>query len=536
MLIALSLLFAQATVPGPTILPGASQEFHESALAVQELLDKEDFQGAQVALNVLPKRALTIHWDDSEVPAEGRGALEEARDRAVLSWMRYVPDVKIDFGPKDKAALVISFEDKLPDDPATGMPAGAVHLFSGEPNGFRLETVIALNRGRPAQAALPPDVHNEVVYAIGAYLGLAKTPFFGSAMGRNDLAFQRYAAVAPIEGLIARQNLQAIDLMQKAIDKKTRMIPSKPTAVYEPPVFEAGPVAQGTILPFSIQIANNGRGPLHYLVQPDCGCLTAQGGPPIDEGTAGIIRAQIDTTEFVGDLRKRLIVLSNDPEQPYREIQVNVKVTPYFRLISPEGPVMVMPDGGGTREVYLVLSEGAKLTPQEVRLDGLEGAVKYEKWEGMLADPEMGEEKPLPRKGYKFTIRLEDKVPPGRGSATLSIRTDNERFPMLRYFMMAQKGIVALPDQLYLGEIKRAPQTFHFMVSRPNSDFKITKVESTSPHFTFRHEPVRGQWEHRIFVQFDGKYDFGQLGDTIRIHTDDPKQPVIEVPVSAVVR
>ena len=102
--------------------------------------------------------------------------------------------------------------------------------------------------------------------------------------------------------------------------------------------------------------------------------------------------------------------------------------------------------------------------------------------------------------------------------------------------MFAQKGIVALPDQVYLGEISGSAKRASFLVSRPGRDFAITKITSDSTRFKASSEAVRGKWEHKVTVEFDGKATQGPLNANIVVHTDDPKQPQITVPIKAFIR
>ncbi|MFN8221197.1 MAG: hypothetical protein U0S12_13830 [Fimbriimonadales bacterium] len=158
-----------------------------------------------------------------------------------------------------------------------------------------------------------------------------------------------------------------------------------------------------------------------------------------------------------------------------------------------------------------------------------------EPWKGELADPELQEPATM-REGICFAIKLPKNAMNGRVPGTLVAETDDARFPIMRKTFYVQKGIVALPDLLYMGNIPREPRRLNLLLSRPERDFEITKIESEHPNFTAIAKAVRGKWEYRVSVDFDGKADFGTIDTRLNIYTNDPRQPIIHVPIRAVVR
>ena len=275
--------------------------------------------------------------------------------------------------------------------------------------------------------------------------------------------------------------------------------------------------------------------PLSLARRTDCACLTTTQSATLKPGDTALLPASIDTKEFVGVLNKRLIVFSNDPDFPVKEVPVTVTVQPRFRLLSKSGPVLVANEGPVVYEVFLVLNPGAQVQPDRVRLNGLPGKVTMEKWTGWIADPELGEPE-RERSGYRIRAELEGSLPPGRSLATVLIDTNSTLFPTLYHNFAAQKGIVAMPDQVYLGEIAPAPRRVSFLVSRPGAPFKIVKITSNSPTLKFEHVAQREGWEHVVTAQFDGKAPFGNFEALITVETDDPKQAKVVVPMRAVVR
>ncbi|MCB8931866.1 MAG: DUF1573 domain-containing protein [Fimbriimonadaceae bacterium] len=527
-------LIAATLTQVPVVQPGASTEFHRACLAVEEALAAGDVPAARAAAASLPRRVIKLEFDASTIPEARRKEFEEVRDRVMSVWQRGITGVSITAGAP--ADIRVRFVKSLPPAAGSPLPAGAAHLFSAAPDQPRLEAVIALERGNPARATEAADVHNELGYAIGAYFGLAADPLqFGAFMGRSDLPTFRLNAPSIVEYRKARANLELCETLRKLVLKGEKIQAAHPQIWIDAPVLPQEPAIQGEPIRFNVQITNRGDAPLSIELRPDCGCLSATPAAVLEAGDTRLMQAMIDTTEFVGPLHKRLIVYSNDPDFPVKEIPINVRVTPRYRLLAPGGPVVIASQDGAEFQVFLALDEKANFKPTGVRLNGMPGEVAQTPWSGKLADPELGEPA-TQRSGYRYDVKLEGTLAPGRSNGTLIIDTDSDRFPTLYYSFSAQKGIVALPDELYFGEIPKAPRRGSFLVSRPGQGFKVLKITSPSSNLFFEHTAVRDDWEYLVTVQFDGKVPFGNYTTTLIVETNDPKQPKLIVPVRAVVR
>jgi len=119
---------------------------------------------------------------------------------------------------------------------------------------------------------------------------------------------------------------------------------------------------------------------------------------------------------------------------------------------------------------------------------------------------------------------------------TVNVITDDPVWKELRHTLYVQRGIVALPSSLYMGELGKDPARGWFLVTRPRSPFKILGVESSSPFLKAFVENIDGGFEYRVNVVYDGRGDFGDFRATLTLVTDDKKQPRVEVPIRAVIR
>lgn len=518
---------------GPTRQAGSSAEFYRLCYAVEQKLEQGDFAAADKAARMLPRAMVSFSWDDAKVPAMRRAEFQMARDQALAAWTR--SNIGIEFKEERHADIKFSFVDELPPNADSNVPAGAVHFYSESPEEPRVEAVIALKRGLAKDETELLDVFQEVAYAVASYFGIHRNPVAGSFAFRSEEPVRFQAAGAAFEFMLARRNIEISETLRKAVVDKKRLTPTRPEIRIEPGEIALDPVVQGDKVTFSIQISNVGSAPLLLRVRPDCGCLAGKVPSSIPPGGSGIIEGSIDTTEFVGPLRKRFFVYSNDPDQALRQVPITVSVKPLFRLLSRDGNAITIPKGKiKTVQVFLSLAPDANMKVLDARVEGRPAAMAWDEWMGDAADPEMGESERT-RRGYQFRLTFDDKGPPGRSSTMLVIETDNPKHPVLRYPISSQLGIVAVPEEVYFGEIQRMARRARLTLIQPGTPFRITKVESSSPRMTVTAGSESSD-EHRLTVELDGNMDYGQFNAILTIFTDDPDMPQVVVPVRAVVR
>lgn len=532
--LALAGSFVQGKPLGPTVPPGANPSFVRACLNVQEALAAGDFARAAERSRALPSARPVVRLDLASVAADRRREIGEALTRATEAWRPFVRSLETE--RTGRADLVIAFADALPPAAPGGDPAGAAHIFSENPQDARLETVIALRRGPNRATATSAEIQAEMQYALGAYYGLAWLPLKGSSMGRTDLSGLGRATVLPVEGGIARRLLECAEEHRRLVSQKLSVEPARPRAVLDPLKWTGPPVRQGDDVTFSIQIDNQGNAPLSVLILPDCSCLSPKQVNPIPPGGSAISTVKVDTIDFLGDLQKRMEILTNDVDFPNRSFDFRLRVEPLYKIIAPTGPGFVAkPDGTTEFDAFLVMDESVKLKPSNPRVDGIAGTVTVTPWEGVIADPETGEAA-RPRRGYRLRVKIGSLIPPGRPTAAIVLDTDHPVFKRMQYGFTVQKGIVALPETVYLGEVGKAPTDFWFLVSRPGRPFKVLSATTANKSLSLRLTALRDGTEYRINGTVASGLLPGRFEAVVVIKTDDPRQPTIRVLVQAIVR
>jgi hypothetical protein len=370
-----------------------------------------------------------------------------------------------------------------------------------------------------------------VSFVVGSYLGLSEVPQFGPAMSRTDQSTLARTGISSVEAFTAAKNIELAQTLRELVKARRPIKSARPRVTVDTEAIDLGTVVQGSIVPARLKISNTGDAPLQFLLQPDCGCIRATPMGRLAPGESKVLEADFNSTDFAGPLRKRINVFTNDPSKPSIVVPVTTTVKPAYRFVRPEGSVLVTEGRQGTATVYLFFPEGSDVRPVSAQTSGLRSTVTQEEWTGELADPELGEGA-LPRKGYRYTIALNDAIPPGRAGTTLAVRTTHPQFPVIRYNLMVQRGIVSLPIRVHLGQVGKTAKTVPFLLTRPGKPFRILGIESGVPYLTAAHVATKGEEEYRIRVTYTGEAPPGDLETPLKIRTDDPLQPVVEVYVT----
>lgn len=532
MLSTVLLAFSIQASLGPSLPAGANPDAHRAFNLVTEELSAGRFEAAKAKTALLPTFNVTFAWDDKNVPAASRPELIALRTEAFKLLTNRLPGLSIK--PSAKPAIKFSFGDSLAPDPNSGLPRGIALFYSENPAEPRLEVVIGLNRGNPLEKSNHHSIHNEILFAVGSYLGMSQGVFPGTIMGRSDLQMQFRSVVDGTElgGFKAIQ--EATQRIETAIAKKERLTPAKPKANFHPTVVERGPVIQGTPIEFSVQVNNVGNAPLQFRVVPDCGCVTAKSAPVIAGGTSMAVPIHVDTSEINGELNKHLILISNDVDQPVQRFPIRIKTNPRYRFLSNEPSVLIVEDGV-TSDLFLTYPEEKPIEITGIEVSGNPGTATFEPWKGEMADPALNEES-KPRLGYRIKLQLGAPPVNGRVAAMVVVKTTDPKFPVLRHTLFTQKGIAVMPASVFYGDLGKAVREASFMVNRPNKPFKILKIESDSSFVDATATPVGDGSEYKVTCRYNGKAPLGDYRAMLTIHTDDPKQPKIRVGVMGTVK
>lgn len=527
--IVFALLARQATVPQvapPIISAGATPEFAKAALAVEADLVAGDIPAARKALLGLPTRTPKISLTEQGLlPAHLRDSLPASLRAAAGSWSRYIRGFTAE-AISSTADLTLAFASVLPDGPES------LPIPTQIDGGIPFRATIGVGRGKPARDISVAQLNVEMAYAIGRYLGVGDNPFPGTAMFRNPNPIGASYWPGPLEAKLAAYNLALAERLRAGVEAGKPIGLTASSLELRKPSLELGEVKQGTVIHSNIELKNNGDGPMEYMIKPDCSCFEVSPPGKLEAHKSVNLRVLVDTSTYIGQHDKVLLLLTNDPFKSSVQIPVSFRSRPAYRLYRPLGENFVVPAGGGGYDVYLVNGPGEDWHPKAARLKDVEGKVTWSAWSGPLADPDMNEGA-LPRQGWRFRIQLPAGMPAGRVNGSLQVDTDSTKTGTIEYAFTAQKGIVALGGTAYFPNVVKGATT-SFLISRPNQPFKIKSIDG-GPFKATWHDNRSG-WEYAIELEYPGGAAPGDFLIPIRIHTDDAQQPIVEALVSGIIK
>ena len=246
--------------------------------------------------------------------------------------------------------------------------------------------------------------------------------------------------------------------------------------------------------------------------------------PPKGEGE---IKVTYSAGKRKGKQSKSIQVVSNDPVHPTLSLKVEGEVKEAV-VCTPNRVNFgnVIQGESATRQVVVTPGEGEKAKVKNVSINNEHLTATFKK------SKEQG--------GYAVDVALSPEAPRGRINAQLNIETDNENAKLVTINVMATVtgDIVATPERLTL-IIQKGEENTGSVLSIEKvrgEDLQITKVESRPDYITTNLETVTEGKLYKIAVNSTAEAAIGRGDGSVVIHTNDPQEPRVEVPLSITVR
>lgn len=518
-----------------TVPLGTSSEVYHLMLDIKNAIQAKDFGTAEKKAKLLPKETVTYYVNTKNLDPNQKEEFPSLIRAAADNWEKAMSrEVFLSESKSENADMVVSFEPVLAKAPNSDLVAGATWFFAAEPTTPYLETVIGLKRGAKLEKAVGRDVFNEAVFSFGRFFGLAPNPLYGTAMGRYDGKYQRPMEISTIETASVRKILALSHNIRQAIKDKAIIDIGQPTIHIDKKSLEFDSVFQGSEGKAQILITNNGNMPLELGAKGDCGCINGYVQPSLAPGQSTFLTGVFTTSELSGDVHHNIVIRTNDPDSPSIIIPCSIKVKPRAEFIYPSSSTIYMDGSEKSFTFYMNSTEPKLLQIVDSSVLGGNLALKSELFEGDVDDYlTPGKKKHV--RGYKMTLDT-TKYPVealfGRAMAMVSIKTDNPILPFVRASLYLQKGIVMQPENLYLGTPTGETEG-GVIVTRPGRPFEVKGVSSDSPFLKADFEKVEGAngCEYFIKVVYNGKAPAHRVKGVISVSTNDPKQPMLRIPV-----
>ena len=308
---------------------------------------------------------------------------------------------------------------------------------------------------------------------------------------------------------------------------------SQPKAVVAEPVYDAGKVNKGEEVVHDFVIRNEGTAPLEIIeVRPACGCTVADYDATIAPGASGKVHAVIDTTDFAGGISKGMTVLTNDPDNPRIVLTIKTLVEPaifirpgYARFIQAQSSE----PGVVEQLIFTADFEDLKITEVKSPYPFLDVDLR----------PAAEEERMDTGKGAQYVVTLTldyDAAPVGALAEYVRLTTNHPKqeevsIPISGF---VRPMVVLTPDTADFGRIALDDPTKATVILK-NYGFQAIDLslmpESVPPGVDVEVAAVEEGRVYNVNITLGPELPEGAFDGVIRLKTDHPKKPVIEIPL-----
>jgi hypothetical protein len=264
--------------------------------------------------------------------------------------------------------------------------------------------------------------------------------------------------------------------------------------------------------------------------------MTSRVKPTIAPGATGEVVLEWNTAELTGVVEAEAVVHTNDPTTPKTILRLTGRVRAPVDL-QPFGAIFLsaFPDEDAQAVLRLVNNEEPALAV--TRVDP--GAAFFQ------ASVDAVE----PGRVYEVHVRAAPGLPPGRYDGTLTLETTNAeaRVVTIPVHLFLKADLYASPDRVDFGEVSRdriAPEHGFLaslyqtiLLKKRAGRFRILTITSDVKALSIDRSPSDASGAFRLDIGLaPARLEPGPLSGTVRIRTDDPHHPEIELPVRGTIR
>lgn len=310
-------------------------------------------------------------------------------------------------------------------------------------------------------------------------------------------------------------------------------VAAKPTVSLAEPVKDFAIIAKGDKIDHSFAIRNEGDEPLEISdVRPACGCTVADFDKIIAPGKVGYVKAVLDTSTFDGPIAKSIAVFTNDAENPKLQLVIKAEVRPFIGV-----------DPGYARFNYVQGEKTGSVTQSLWAPDGTDFSVVGVKvpydhldvtFHEASADERVGEVK---GKQWRVEIGIKGDAPVGALRDYVELQVDHPRQKVVK---IAVSGFVRprqhlTPQVLDFGDLESdaLPSERAFtLVNFITEGIELTEIETGVEGIEYEITSNEDDGHRfQVTLRATSTLPKGAFASTVRIHTTDASNPVIEVPL-----
>jgi hypothetical protein len=251
-------------------------------------------------------------------------------------------------------------------------------------------------------------------------------------------------------------------------------------------------------------------------------------GKEIPPGGEGEIKASFNIGQRRGKQTQTVYVHSNDLDEPLVKLILTGRVKAYI-VISPDQIYFgsVKKGEGAIKRINIFEGE------ERIRISKIESTSKHLFTEvfSTLYDK---------RPGYEVIVALSPNAPLSLLNEKIIIYTDSKRRPAIEIPVTGEiKGPISIyPNSFLFGFVKKGKSIFRkvTLLGDNQENWKILKIENYLNLISTKIKSIEEGKKYEIMATLSQDVLPGTIKGNIKIHTNNPDQPVIEVPVYGLIR
>lgn len=313
-----------------------------------------------------------------------------------------------------------------------------------------------------------------------------------------------------------------------------------PRAEVPEPLKDFGEVPKGQRLEHDYEIRNTGDEDLEITrVVPACGCTVAEYDEVIAPGETGKVHAEINTAVLGERSKRQITVYTNDPERPVVQLAFDALPVPLLDIFP----------GYARYRTVRGEDEPALLKQWVYALDGTDFAVTDVESPSPYLDVSFhkaGEDEQSPKVrerapgSVQWVVEMQldyNAAPLGAIAQEVVVHTSH---PVAKEIVIPVSGFVrpgmwATPHEVDLGEVEAGePVRFSVVVKNYLTEpVEITGVELDGKKVESTVTEVEEGREFTVWITVEPETAGAPLSGKVRILTNSPKKPAVEVPLRA---
>jgi Protein of unknown function (DUF1573) len=296
--------------------------------------------------------------------------------------------------------------------------------------------------------------------------------------------------------------------------------------------FDFGSVPQGQAVTARFALENSGDEPLLVeRMEFSVPAMVARVKQRLEPGETTTVEVTWNTDKLRREVEGSLTLYLNDPALPQLVLRLSGAVVPTIEFLP--RPAFYFSQFGGERQTQSIMLKNNRDSP--LAIEGL--SPSSANFDASFREVEPG-------RLYELTVSTRPDTSWGRFRDSLNIRTSDATYPELR----VEVNILIKPDvfvssdvvdfgTLSLATLRANPGALDFVrqtlvIDRREGLMRLTSVTTGVPFLTVQTSPDTAANSFMVEVGLDpASLEKGPIEGSILVKTDDPKRPVLEIPV-----